>query len=217
MSTQADFIGWIGQIINDEEGKLTEETLVNCLSQAISEHSTRKPRMITEDVTADGTAFLPLPPSWDSEFSYIVRLEKLDSNNEPELMNYNHYRLISRPEPDGQILYFSTNEPLDGTTCRYEFATSHVIDVSSSSIAAQYEHILSILAASHACLRLATAYAQSIDQNIGTEVINFKQKNRDYEDLSSSLREQYDAEIPYGLNAIRQRSMPRASVRLFHS
>jgi len=215
MSTLTDFVTGVDERIQDEESKLSQTIREECVAQALAEYNRVRPRYLVEESAGDNTSFLAVPASWDSEFSKIARLDKLNSDDEPTLIHPSRYQVIQNPAPEDPVIFWSFDTFALTTTYRVKYTVPHTVTALASSVPSGDEAALMDLAACHACLRLAAAYAQMIDQSIGTEVINFKNKSGYYRSLSKDLRARYNQTVK-GSGASGQKAWVREQTLLFH-
>jgi len=192
MSTISTYLAGLAQRIADQEHKLDSDSLSACITQALKEYSARKPRYITEESTANGTAFLPLPASWDDGFSAVARLEEVDASGEPLLVEPQGYQLLQQPNPAADVIFLTRHTPQNDVVFRVKFPILHVVDDASSSIPAVDEAAVIDLAASHACLRLAAEYLQHENASLGTVQIDYKSKASEYRSQAKEYRNRYN-------------------------
>ena len=217
MSTQTTFLTGLASRIQDAEAKLTQADLIDCLTAALNEYSAARPRYVTAEVTSDGSAFLALPATWDLLFSKVARIDELDANNAPEYVMPAVYQIITNPAPEAEVFFFTDETPAAGTKYRIKYAVRHTITTSASTVPSADETIVMDLAASIAFLRLAAAYAQSTDPQIGTVTLDYKSKTDLYKGLARDFRQRFVDALNSGAlkPAAAQRAWQRPQL-LFH-
>ena len=216
MNGRDHFLTGITQRIVDDEGKLDEATLLTCLEQALDEYGQRRPRHCVEDIEGGGIPFLTLPAEWEEGVSRLIKLEELNTEGTPDALHPGSY--LATRTPDGSMIVFLSGVARHGVLYRVHFTARHTISADSSTVPSADEAALMDLAASHAMLRLAAAYTQSIDQTIGTELIDFKHKSSEYLTLSKELRTHFAQLIgitPFP-GASRQTAWNREQTLMFH-
>ena len=214
VATQGSFLTGIAQRIQDEEHKLDDATLISCLQQAVEEYSQRRPRNCVADVVGTGTAFLALPAAWEDGFSLLSGIERITDDETPEPLR--SYQL--NQTPDGTNILFAYGYAESGVTYRVHYSARHTVNADGSTVPSADEAALMDLAASHALLRMAAAYTQTIDQTIGSEVISFRDKADKYRSLSKDFRTRYEQAVTAAAHtgAGGQRSWQREQQLLFH-
>lgn len=221
MSTLTDFVTGAKDRVRDEEGKLEESPTKNewedSVQDALKTYNKAHPRIIVEDIPGSGTYKLDLPATWEYKFSKIVRIDELQGTTDeeaPQQIAANRYLISEGPLADE--IYRTLGYFTSGTDYRVSYTVKHTITAQSSSVPSGDESALMDMAASEAALRLAAAYAQLIDQSIGTEVINFKDKYDKYKALSKELKNQYHKKMKTSRKPSGQKVWQREQTLLFH-
>lgn len=190
--TQTDYITGIEDRVQDVEEKLTAAIKLQCLQSALTEYNKRRPLVVVEEATGDGTAFLEIPDGWESGFSELRRVEALDSDDRPEEIPSQEWSVILNPAPEAETVFFYPDNTVDGTTYRLTYTQAHTIGVSRSSVPSGDDAALMDLAASYAALRLAAAYFDAVDQQVGAVTVDNKARADYYRGLAKDLRQSFD-------------------------
>lgn len=184
--TQTEYINAIATRIQDTENRLDNATLLDCLTQALNEYSRRRPRKISAEDIGNDTGSLPVPDSFESQFSNIVGLYELDADGRPVLISPTKYQLL-----DDEIILFAGTYA-SATTYRIIYTASHTVGVSASTLPSVDDLALADLAASFACLLLAALAVNSENPQLGTMTLEYKSKAEMYRSLAKDLRQRCD-------------------------
>jgi hypothetical protein len=220
--TLTGYLESLGDRISDEESKLDTGSLESCLQNALNEYSGIRIRRLVDELTADGTAFLTLPTEWDENFSNVLQLDELDSEEHPTEVPSSEFLIIRNPAPEAQILLFVESTPTAGTIYRLTYSVLHEVDGSTDTVLDRDREAVLDLAASYACLRLAAAYIQAEDQQIQTVTLQYQTKPGEYRKLAAEYRKAFSAAMGSGSDAVKSpagrfKSWERERELLFHS
>ena len=186
-----EYIVGIEQRIHDDESRLSAASVQACLLDALAEYNRRRPNQARDEQTGDGSYFLDVPDDWEEGFSTLIRLDELDSEDVPTEIRRNRIQLEQRPSLAPRLMrtygYFEI-----GVTYRVAYTLKHTITAHSSSVPSEDKGAVMDLAASYACTRLAAAYAQSVDPQIGTVTIDYKSKTQEYRQLAKDYLAAFD-------------------------
>jgi hypothetical protein len=196
-----DFENGVASRIQDGAGKLLVADRDNMISQAVRQrYSHDRPREMVSDVTADGSANLPLPQGTNGEqyedgFSTIRSLEYLIGNLPPTYIENDTWMVYRTPT--GLVILLMDILPNAGEKVRVAWTVRHTPGTAAGQNAvnttipdADFEAVCD-LAASLCCTQLAAIYAQTRDPSIGADAVNYRTKSQEYLTLAKALQQRY--------------------------
>lgn len=155
---------------------------------AVQRLSEDKPRTLAEDVVSDGTNFLPLPASWESDFSAIDHLEYPIGNTPPDVIDQSEWSMYLSPTGwKIQTLYAIGS----GDSVRVQFTIAHVLDATTDTVLMGQREAVAAYAASIALQQLAAKYTNDGEPTIAADAVDHQNKGRDYALRARDLRKIY--------------------------
>lgn len=168
--------------LQDGAGKLTLGDIDAALRATIRErYSKDRPQVLVFDVTADGTADLPLPTpaatvgSFEVLFSTISQVEYPIGDVPETLILDSDWRMYQ--SPTGTKIRLISIVPTAGDLARVTFTARHLAD--GSTIPDRDVYPVCYYAASLCFQKLAAIYAQTRDNTVNADVVNYRTKSQE--------------------------------------
>ncbi len=159
------------------------------VNQSINTFSKDKPRIIKEDVSADGSYEYSLPDLWVSDFSFIMSIEYPAGEQAPSMLDPEDYNVYHNGTTEK--LRFPALSPQSGESMLVEFTVKWTLDKTTCNIPTHDYDAVICLAASY-CLRMfASYYAQTSDPTIDVDTIDYSNKSIQYSELADNLENIY--------------------------
>ena len=208
MSTRQDYVTAIDYLVSGDHALDVGEKIL-AISQAVKEHSKRRPQIIVEDETGDGGFDYAVTDlaSWVAGFSVIKTVEyPVDDDDEtPDILQDDEWRMYQTPS--GVFLRFKEDTPEATETFRVAYTALHTCTDTACTVETFDEEAVQALAAAFFCDMLATFYAQNQDSTIAADSIDHTSKSRDYAARAKAYRKIYFDHL-----GIKEGQVPPASV-----
>lgn len=163
--TRDDAITYVYRALRDlgddaDSQLLTATEIGTFVDQATKEYSSRRPRTVVEDLTADGTHTTALPAGWLDEVSRVVAIEYPVGSNPPDIVDERLYRLYQ--SPDGWEIRWLGSYPGSGADVRltYTALRSFAVLAAETTVLDVDFEIVAALAAAVSAEAIAAKYAQ---------------------------------------------------------
>jgi hypothetical protein len=186
--------------IQDESASaklLSDDNLKLAFRQALREYSKDRPYVETDFWSGDGqTRLFPMPRRWILGFSSMQEVEyPVESNvSERNLLEIDDWELVSDflgPQPTRQFR-FKALAPDQGTSnVLVRYTTSHLHTTLESTIPLEDYDAVILLAASYACLQMATRAAGASDPTIAADAVQHRDETARWQALAKELRTRY--------------------------
>ena len=198
------YLDEIASLTNDKAAELTADDYKKILAKAVTDWGKDQPLIVTASITGTGDYKYNLQNilgsfGWKYGYSDIYRIEypvDLQPLNFLEDEDWDYLDDGSAQDGSNVQLYFLEDNPQTVDKFRPHFSIEPVLpEVGLQNFPDTNKNFSAIttLAASMACDRLATAYAQSTDATIGADVVNYNDKSAKYTKLANEYRKRYKA------------------------
>jgi len=188
---------------NSTFGTDVDPALDTAIQRAVEEYGSDRPREVVVDLTGNATSFYDVTAltGWVNDASRVLRVEypasAVGANYTPEFLD---------PIADWQIhrdttkyyLYLIGITPAVTETIRVWFTAQHTLSTATDTIPTKDKRAVLDLAASYACLMLATEAAQSVDMDVPSEATNFREASDRLLSIAKAWRAQYDGHMSQG-------------------
>jgi hypothetical protein len=188
-----DFTDRVAIILQDAVKKLADADRSALTLQAICQrYSKDRPREIVTDVAGKGTSDLALPQDaggalFEEGFSLIRQLEFPIGQVPPATIEESDWQWYRTP--DGLKIRLLGETPGANEKVRVTWTARHAAD-GSTVPANDFEAVCDL--ASALCFEaLAAAYAQTGDNSMGADVVNYRTKGQEYLALAKAARKRY--------------------------
>lgn len=179
--------------MQESAGLIKPDGRARAVVAAIDRFSKDKARVITYDISADGSYEYTLPTTtgseWIDNFSHILSIEYPADEQDPSYMDPNDYFIYD----NGTIkkLRFPNSSPASDKTIRMKFTTKWRCDETTSNIETTEAYPLSCLATA-LCLRMLAAYfLQTSKASLDIDVIDYNRKSVEATMLADSMENIY--------------------------
>jgi len=208
MSTRQDYVTAIDYLVSGDHALDVGEKIL-AISQAVKEHSKRRPQIIVEDETGDGGFDYAVTDlaSWVAGFSVIKTVEyPVDDDDEtPDILQDDEWRMYQTPS--GVFLRFKEDTPEATESFRVTYTALHTCTDTACTVETFDDEAVQTLAAAFFCDMLATFYAQNQDSTIAADSVDHTSKSRDYAARAKAYRKIYFDHL-----GIKEGQAPAASV-----
>lgn len=192
----------VADLVRDDADKITVAEQDRAIGLAVLKYSKDRERLKVEDVTPTDAHTIPLPASWQADFSALRSLEHPIGRNPPSFIAPARYGLYQSPA--GLAI-----KPIDSVTVaagsvRATYNIAHVVDAAVDTIPVADREPVSCWAAALLCEQLASLYAGNTDSTIQAQVVQSQSKSAEYAKRAASLRRRYETEL--GLDEKRSES-----------
>jgi len=128
MYTLTQFKTKVGEILQDDAGKLTATEVADFIQEAIKQYSKHRPREIVRDITGTGAydyVIATYLTAWIKGFSIIKSIEYPADQRDPEYIEEDDYKIYEKET--GQILRFLNDTPLTTEKIRILYTALHIL------------------------------------------------------------------------------------------
>ncbi len=183
-----DYQTRVDSIVQDGVHKLSAGDRDAAIKQAIVQrYSKDRPLVNVTDVAGNGGQDLAVPTGWENQFSQVRELEypigQIPANTVED------YDWVMYQSPSGWNIRFLVDVPLTTEKVRVTWTARHTSDGSTVPLP-DFDAVCDF-AASMCCERLAAIYAQTGDNSIGADIVNYRTKGQEYLALAKAARKRY--------------------------
>ena len=128
MYTLTQFKTRVGEILQDDAGKLTATEIANNLQEALKTYSKHRPRTIIKEITGDGTYDYSITThliAWIKGFSIIESIEFPANEQTPEYLDDNAWMILEKQI--GEYIRFLEDTPSATETIRVAYTALHIL------------------------------------------------------------------------------------------
>lgn len=184
----SDYQILVDELVRDDAGKIATPERDRAIGLAVGRYGKDRPRVVMEDVTADGTNILPLPASWVAGKTYLASLEYPVgeypiSTIDPELLG------VVRT-PTGQEIRL-VGAIANGATVRATIHLPHTLDSSTDTLLEDDREAVASYAAALLLDQLASLYAANQDSTIQADSVEHRSQSAEYAARARALRARY--------------------------
>ena len=176
----------------DDANKVVADDLDGAIALAVARYSKDRPRIKVSDLTPTTTTKLPLPATWETDFSEIRSLEYPVGENPLSFLDTDRYGLYD----DGAAVTIKLQDSVDTTqTVRASFTIAHVVSDADDTIPAADREAVACWAAAVLCDELASFYSGGTDSTIQADSVRQQSKAQEYSARAKALRKRYLDEL----------------------
>lgn len=199
MSSPEDFRANVKRKVQDNASKLADTDFDAFVTQACRQrYSQDRAQVLVTDVAADGTTLLPLPvitqqqgkpapPVFEVGFSAVKTMEYPIGVVPPSIFIDSDWQYYQTPT--GTKLLMLVTTPASNELVRVTWTARHADD--GSSVPNQDFEAVCDFAASLCAEALAAWYAQTRDNTVAADVVNYRTKSQEYLAMAKALRQRY--------------------------
>jgi hypothetical protein len=183
-----DLLTGVASVIQDAANKLSANDRAAAVQQAILQrYSKDHPLQVVIDIPGNGTSDLPLPEGYEDGFSYITQVEYPGGQVPAECLQDFEWQMYRAPS--GLVVRLLVDVPAADEMVRMSFTQRHAPD--ASTIYPQDQNAVIDLSASYCFEALAAIYAQTGNNSIAADVVNYRTKGQEYLALAKAARKRY--------------------------
>lgn len=183
-----DYQTLVDELVRDDAGKIAAPERDRAIALAAGRYSKDRPRVVMEDVTADGTNILPLPAAWVPNQSYLASLEYPVGEFPVSLVD---------PELLGVVRTLTGQEIrlagaiASGATVRATIHIPHTLDAGADTLPEADREAVASYAAAVLLDQLASLYAANQDSTIQADSVDHRSQSAEYAARARALRARY--------------------------
>ena len=188
----SDFQSLVKDLVRDDANHIEDPQRNAAIDSAVARYSKDRPRHKVEDVAASGSNALPLPTSFQADFSRLTELEYPIGQVPPNRLSAQSYALYATPA--GQTIMLASAVPI-GAAVRVTYSIGHVVSNAEDTIALGDREPVCCLAAASLCDQLASLYSGDSDSTIQADSVNHQSKAGEFASRAKALRKRYLDEL----------------------
>lgn len=186
-----DFQTSIADLVRDDAGKIADAERDRAITRAVARYSQDWPRQVVEDVTADGSNYLPLPTAWADGDTAITSLEYPVGEWPISLISTEWYGVV--PGPMGDEIRLA-GAIISGETVRVVLTVPHVLNATTDTLPDAHHEAVVSYAAALLMDQLASLHSGDTDSTIQADSVEHRSQAQEYASRARSYRARY-AEI----------------------
>jgi hypothetical protein len=181
-----DYQTKVDALLRDQDARIESLDRNAAIADALREYSKRRPRLLVQDVSGDGTRLLPLPAAWVTDFSAIRTIEYPIGSLPPTLFpDHAFYQSPSTLK----ILTPSAVAP--AASARVTFTVRHQVDGGTDTIPVDDLEAVCNYAAAVLFEQLAAIYAGSGDATIAADTVDHRSKASEFRQQAATCRRRF--------------------------
>ncbi len=183
----------VADLVRDDASRLLETEIERSIAAAVLRYSKDRPREKVEDVTPTGANTLPLPASWETDFSELRSLEYPKGTNPPTFIAQDRYGFYRSTTALVIALLDAVAVAANNTRATYTIA--HALTEAVDTIPGADREAVACWAAAGLCDQLAAFYSGGTDATIQADSVRQQSKSQEYAARGKSLRKRYTDEL----------------------
>jgi len=184
----ADFQDLVDALVRDSAGIIATAERDQAIALAVTRYSSDRPRAVAEDVAADGTKLLALPPAWEDGFSRVTGLESPPDEVPPTWIEPADWGLYETP---AAVKIALASPPAAGASVRVRFTRAHQVDAGVDTVPVKDREAVANWAAALLLDQLAAAHAGDRQPTIQADSVDHASKSGDYGRRANACRKLY--------------------------
>lgn len=180
----ADIQTLVSDLVRDDAGKLADPERDRAIAGALSRYSQDRPRNVIEDVSADGSNYLPLPNGWADGDSAVASLEYPVGEWPISVVSSEWYGVVAGPM--GDEIRLGGVIP-DGAAVRVSYSAPH----SADSVPAGHQEAVASYAAALLMDQMAALHAGDTDSTIQADSVEHRSQAQEYAARARVYRARY--------------------------
>lgn len=181
-----DYQTLVDDYVRDDADKISPAQRDLAINMAVLTYSQAKPKHVVEDVVITATDSLPLPASWETDFSGLTLVEYPIGKRPVQYIPA--YQVSVYTSPSGQECHVNGTALTIGTTARINFTKTYALTDSVDEIALMLREPICRIAAANLFEQLAAVYAGDTDSTIQADSVNHTTKSAEYARRARDLR-----------------------------
>lgn len=189
----SDYQSLVTELVRDDAAKIAAAEKDRAIDLAVKRYSKDRPQLKVEDLTPESANLLPLPASWETDFSELRSLEYPIGDVPPTLLEpgrYDFYR-----SPTALKIQVLDAVAVAAANVRASYTIKHVVSAVSDTIPIQDREPVACWAAAILCDELAAFYSGGTDSSIQADSVESRSKAEEYAARARGLRKRYHDEL----------------------
>ncbi len=184
---KAEWFKLIDGMAPDEGGRLTGDDREQALTLAVIRYGTDRPRPEAADVVTEDGYTVPLPETWEPDFSRVTGIE-LPGKVPPDMLAGDEWMPHRIPGRDVLLL---VRAQTPGSDLRVHFTLPHVLNVDRDTIPAKDREAVAHWAAALLLDSLSGRHAGDMQSTINSDSVDHAAKMPNYKALAEAQRQAY--------------------------
>lgn len=186
-----DYQTSVDELVRDDAGKISGPERDRAITRAVARYSQDRPRQVVEDVTTNGSNFLPLPNAWADGDTAITSLEYPVGEWPISLVAPAWYGVVRGPSGDEIRL---AGAVMAGEVVRATMTAPHVLNATTDTLPDAHHEAVSSYAAALLMDQLASLHSGDTDSTIQADSVEHRSQAQEYATRARTYRARY-AEI----------------------
>lgn len=184
----SDYQTLVDELVRDDTGKIATPERDRAIGLAVARYGRDRPRVVVEDVTADGSNILPLPASWVADKTDLASLEYPVGEYPVSFIDPEFLGVVRTPS--GQEIRL-VGAIADGEAVRATLHLPHTLDSGGDTLPESDREAVASYAAALLLDQLASLYASQQDSTIQADSVEHRSQSAEYAARARALRARY--------------------------
>jgi hypothetical protein len=189
----SDYQTLVTELVRDDAGKIAAAEKDRAIDLAVKRYSKDRPQVKVEDLTPESANLLPLPASWESDFSELRSLEYPIGDVPPTLLETGRYDFYH--SPTALKIQVLDAVAVAAANVRASYTIKHVVSASADTIPIQDREPVACWAAAILADELAAFYSGGTDSSVQADSVEQRSKAEEYAARARGLRKRYHDEL----------------------
>lgn len=189
----ADYQTLVTELVRDDAAKIQNAERDRAIALAVERYSKDRPQPKVEDVTPESGQLLPLPASWQADFSEPTSLEYPIGEVPPSMIPQDRYSLYRAPA--GVKIQLLDAVAVAPNNVRVAYSIRQVVSGVADTIPVGDREPVACWAAAVLCDELAALYSGNTDSTIQADTVQSTTKAQEYSKRARDLRARYFNEL----------------------
>jgi hypothetical protein len=189
----SDYQTLVTELVRDDAGKIAAAEKDRAIDLAVKRYSKDRPQVKVEDLTPESANLLPLPASWESDFSELRSLEYPIGDVPPTLIEPGRYEFYR--SPTALKIQVLDAVAVAANNVRASYTIKHVVSASADTIPIQDREPVACWAAAILADELAAFYSGGTDSSVQADSVEQRSKAEEYAARARTLRKRYHDEL----------------------
>lgn len=183
-----DYQTLVDELVRDDAGRIAAPERDRAIGLAVGRYGKDRPRVVVEDVSADGTNILPLPASWVADKTYLASLEYPVGEYPVSIIDQELLGVVRTPA--GQEIRL-VGAIANGDTVRATIHLPHTLNTGADTLPESDREAVASYAAALLLDQLASLYAANQDSTIQADSVDHRSQSAEYAARARALRARY--------------------------
>lgn len=199
MADLTTFRSKVNATVPDKGQRVLQEDKDRFITEAVKQYSVDRPRIVTAELTGDGTTqVFTVPSGWTNRFSVLKFYEHpIDQVPQIERDLQDEIKVIERVD-NVELIQLTTQVLAAAEKARIRFSAQHIVSESESTIPDNDLDAVANLAASKVARAMAAFFGESTAPTLGADVVLHDQKATLFTALGDRLLKMYVEHVSSG-------------------